>query len=347
MSSTDLHSDKLPGSRRTHEAAVTLEDVARLAGVSTITVSRAINYPEKVAAKTLEKVTRAIQQTGYVPNLLAGALASRRSRLIAAIVPSIANMVYAETIQYFSSRLKQAGYQVLLGESGYPQQSEQQLISAILSRRPDGILLTGVNHSADCRHMLLGAKIPLVETWDITPTPLDIVVGFSHERIGEAVADFVVRNGFQRVGFVCADDRRAQRREKASRARLNTLGVTDIFSATTPTPTNLRLGRNGLSQLLEQGFQQGIILCSSDTLAHGVLTEAQARGLRIPQDLAILGFGDQHFAADIYPALSTVRIDRPRMGKLAAEALLARIDGQPLTETLIDVGFDIMERATT
>ncbi|MCP5415627.1 MAG: LacI family DNA-binding transcriptional regulator [Chromatiaceae bacterium] len=327
--------------------SVTLEDVARLAGVSTITVSRALNYPDKVASKTLEKVNRAISQTGYVPNLLAGGLASRRTRLITAIVPSLANMVYAETIQYFSKPLRDAGYQVLLGESGYPEASEQTLVSAILSRRPDGILLTGVNHSADCRRLLLAARIPLVETWDLTPTPLDVVVGFSHERLGAAVADFAVRKGYRQVATLSASDRRAKFREAALLGRLAELGIQEISCAEVPVPTDLRRGRSGLARLLDQGFTGGLVCCSSDTLAQGALIEARARGLHVPQELAIIGFGDQSFAADLYPALSTVRIDRPRMGELAANALIARIDGRPLDSPVIDVGFTIIERETT
>ena len=346
MSANNENTAVLNAQRRSDNDAITLDDVARLAGVSTITVSRAINYPDKVAAKTLEKVNRAIKQTGYVPNKVAGALASRRSLLIAAIVPSITNLVYAETIQYFSERLAQAGYQVLLGESGYPRQNEEKLISAILSRRPDGILMTGVNHSADCRRMLLAARIPLVETWDLTPTPLDVVVGFSHERRGEAIAAYILNTGIQRVGVVFADDPRAQLRQRAVVNVLISQGLSDIQIALVSTPTDLRKGRQGLEQLLEQGFHDGVVVCSSDTLAHGVLTEAHARGLRIPEQLAIIGFGDQQFAADTYPALTTVRIDRPAMGCLAAEALLARINGEVIEDSVIDVGFEVVERGT-
>jgi len=334
-------------SRRSTTGSVTLQEVARLAGVSTITVSRALNDPEKVAAATLEKVTRAVAQTGYVPNLLAGGLASRRTRLIAAIVPAITSLMYAETMQYFSARLKETGYQVLLGESGFPVIREQSLIAAILSWRPDGMLLTGVTHSIDCRRMLLAANIPIVETWDLTPTPLDIVVGFSHERIGEAVADYLVGKGYRRIATVYADDPRAQVRERAMLNRLRSHGIDDVVTGKVPAPTDLRLGRVGLVHLLERGFRGGAVICSSDTAAHGVMIEAQTRGIRVPQDLAVLGFGDQSFAADTYPALSTVRIDRPRMGQLAADALLARISREPVHDSVIDVGFDIVERGTT
>lgn len=334
-----------PPARGMH--SVTLEDVARLAGVSTITVSRSLNHPDKVAPATLEKVNRAISQTGYVPNLLAGGLASRRSRLIAVIIPSITNLVYTETVQYFSERLKAAGYQVLLGESGYPQTSEQSLISAILSRRPDGILLTGVTHSPECRRLLLGAGIPVIETWDLTPTPLDVVVGFSHVRLAEAVADYLADKGYRRVGTVSADDRRAQIREAALVARLAARGVTDIVRSQVAAPTSMHLGRVGAARLFDGGFVEGVIVCSSDTLAQGVLVEAQSRGFAIPREVGVFGFGDQVFAADTFPALSTVRVDRPRMGELAAEVLLKRIAGEEIPEHVIDVGFEVIERETT
>ncbi|AJQ93900.1 LacI family DNA-binding transcriptional regulator [Gynuella sunshinyii] len=347
---TEYNTPQDPAGRsatRNSNDSVTLADVARLAGVSTITVSRALNYPDKVATKTLEKVNRAISQTGYVPNLLAGGLASRRTRLIAAIIPSITNLVYAETIQYFSNSLNESGYQVLLGESGYPEQSEQKLISTVLSRRPDGILLTGVNHSADCRRLLLAANIPLVETWDLTPTPLDTVVGFSHERIGVAVADFIASKGYQHVGTIIASDRRARFREKVMINRLEMHGIEDVLRSEVSVPTNLHRGRSGLASLLDKGFRHGVIWCSSDILAHGALIEAQSRGIKVPQELAIIGFGDQNFAVDTYPALTTVRIDRSRMGSIAANILLARIAQQELKEHVIDVGFEIIERETT
>jgi LacI family gluconate utilization system Gnt-I transcriptional repressor len=325
--------------------SVTLDDVAKLAGVSPITVSRALNYPNKVAPKTLEKINQAIARTGYVPNLLAGGLASRKSRLIAAIIPSLANSVYAETIQYFSDRLRESGYQVLLGESGYLESREESLITAVLSRRPDGIFLTGINHSMSCRRLLSAANIPVVETWDITPTPLDVVVGFSHERIGQAVADFLVGKGYRHIGVLTADDHRAQIRKRAFIETLAKHGIVDVAIRTVPTPTSFRLGREGIAQLLDSGFT-GAVFCSSDTLAQGALAEAQSRGLSVPGQLAIAGFGDQPYAAYTFPSLTTVRFDRAVIGQRAADALIARINGESVLEKVIDVGFTIVERQT-
>jgi len=335
-----------PAARRGLDS-VTLEDVARLADVSTITVSRALNHPDKVAKSTLERVTRAIEQTGYVPNMLAGGLASRRSRLIAALVPAMTNSVYAETIHYFSEALKSSGYQVMLGECGYTEESEHEIVSTVLSRRPDGILLTGVKHTLECRRQIMAAHIPVVETWDLTTTPLDVAVGFSHERLGEAVADYIASKGYKRVASLSANDRRARLREKSMREQLKRRGIADFTSASVPAPTDMRRGRDGMSDLLRRGFKRGIVVCSSDTLAHGAMIECQSRGIAIPATVAIFGFGDQSFAPDTFPALSTVRIDRPVMGRLAAEALLKRIDAETLDDPVIDLGFEIIERETT
>ncbi len=341
---------KRPGGKRatsrSNRGSVTLESVAHVAGVSAITVSRALNHPDQVAAATLERVTQAIAQTGYVPNLLAGGLASNRSRLIAAIVPTIANLVYAETIQHFSQHVRNAGYQVLLGESGYLQDTEERLVSAILSRRPDAIFLTGINHSAECRRRLLAARIPIVETWDVTPTPLDIVVGFSHEQVGQAVAEHLHAKGYRRFAIVSADDPRAGIRYRSFAAALGRHDITGIPTGIVPAVSSLQRGRQGLAQLLSEGFRDGVIFCSSDTLAQGVLAEAQCRGLAVPGDLAVVGFGDQDFAAHTCPALTTVRIDRPSMGKRAAGALLARLQDQPVAENVVNVGFQIIPRET-
>ncbi len=326
---------------------VTLDDVAKLVGVSPITVSRALNQPDKVAAKTLEKVLKAIRLTGYVPNMLAGGLASKRSRLIAAIVPSIANSVYAETIKFFSEKMREAGYQVLLGESGYNEVQEESLISAILRSRPDGVFLTGINHSPQTKRLLLAANIPVVETWDITPSPLDVVVGFSHQRVGQSVAQYILSRKFKNIGILSAEDHRAQIRQQAFLHTLEENGRSDIAISVVPVPTSFLAGRTGMTNLLEQGFIDGVVFCSSDTLAQGAMAELQARGLKIPEQIALIGFGDQPYAAHTFPPLTTIKFDRALIGQKSAEALLAHFNNEPPGPKVIDVGFDLIERQTT
>jgi LacI family gluconate utilization system Gnt-I transcriptional repressor len=326
---------------------VTLADVAKLAGVSAITVSRVLNRPEIVSAGTVAHVRKAIDRTGYVPNLLAGGLASKRTRLVAAIVPSISNGVFVESVQALTDRLWQAGYQVLLGLSGYPPDREDVLLSAVLSRRPDAIYLTGISHSPESRTRLLNAKIPVVETWDMTPTPIDALVGFSHEELGEAVAAHLLARGHRAFGMIWANDARALARQRGFLGALSGHAQATTVVQTVPAPSSLPLGRQGLASLLAASPRPTAVFCSSDLLAQGALEECRARSLAVPRDLAIMGFGDLDFAEHTFPALSTVRVDRAAIGRQAADLLLARIDGKCEAGIVLDVGFEIVDRQTT
>ena len=327
--------------------SMTLKDVARVAGLAPITVSRVLNTPELVRPETIVRVREAVELTGYIPNLLAGGLASKRSRLVAAIVPQLFNAMFVETVQGLGDQLAANGYQLLLSLSGYSPLQEEELVSAILSRQPDGIVLTGINHAPETRKRLLSAKVPVVETWDLTPTPIDMLVGFSHQKIGETIARFLHGKGYRRFGLVWADDTRAAVRRAGLESVLNEYGVTDIPACTVPIPATLALGRHGLKELLDSGHVFDVIVCSSDALAQGVLTEAHVRGIAVPHQLAIMGFGDLDFSAHTSPSITSIHIDKRAIGIQAANALLARIEGRPLNEKIVDVGFALVERETT
>ena len=326
---------------------ITLNDVSKLAGVSAITVSRALNTPAMVSPETRERVKDAVARTGYVPNLMAGGLASNRSRLVAALVPTIAGPVFLETIQALTESLADAGCQLMLGQSGYTGAREDALIDAIVGRRPDGIVLTGILHSAHGRQRLLASGIPVVETWDLTPTPIDMLVGFSHEKAGAAVADFLHGLGYRRPALVTADDHRATLRRDGFVQRLRALGVDEVPVVMAPPPTTLAGGREGLVQLRAAHPGLDVVFCSSDALAHGVITEAQASGLVVPRDIAVMGFGDLAFAAHTHPALSTVHIDGTAIGRQAARFILERVAGADTGPKVRDIGFSLVNRAST
>ena len=331
-------------SRKPAGRGVTMTTVGRLAGVSQVTVSRALSDPSKVSPETLASIEQAIAATGFVPNAIAGALASNRTRLVTALVPSITNIVYASMIRAFSERMREAGYQILLSETGFEAAEEERAIAAHLSRRPDAILLTGIHHSAQARRMLLGSGIPVVEVWDFTDSPIDMVVGFRHVETGRAAADFAHGAGYRRAATISAGDERALRRKDAFVERFAALTGTTVGQVNFDAPASLAGGRRGLAQLLEAGFAGGMIFCSSDLLAHGVLIEAAARGLDVPGDVAVMGFGDQDFAAEVAPRLTTIRVDREAFGRAAADALLVRLDGGASPVLSIDLGFEIVRR---
>lgn len=321
----------------------TLEDVARLVGVHPATVSRAINRPDMVSPKTLERVRAAIEQIGYVPNLLAGGLASNRSRLVAAIVPSIGTAMFAEAVEALTDRLREARYEVLLGLTGFQRPREDELVAAILARRPDAVVLTGIDHTARVRRQLLTARIPVVECWDLTPSPIDIVVGFSHEKAGRAAALHLIGRGYRDFAVVAASDMRALRRRDGFLEALAERG----FSARaeiTDTPGSHRLGRQAFAALAETGPLPRALFCTSDPLAQGAITEARTRQLRLPDDIAIMGFGDFPDSSTTYPSLTTIFFDRRGIGHVAAEAILHELDGTPLTERTVDIGLSVVAR---
>lgn len=343
-SASGTPANETPRRTRRGSGAVTLHDVARIAGVAPITASRAVNTPSQVSPEVLRRVGEAIAQTGYVPNRLAGALASSRSRLIAAVVPTISGTVFLETVQSLTESLAASGYQLMLGQSGYDVQREDALLEAIIARRPDGIVLTGILHTPEGRRRLQAAGIPVVETWDLTPTPIDMLVGFSHEAVGREVASYLLGRGRRRLAIVSGDDERARRRLDAFVATARDCGAAEVQVVVVPAPTTLRSGRRALADLLARVGQIDAVACSSDLLALGVMTEAQARGIAVPQALAVIGFGDLEFAADLHPALSTVRINGAEIGRQAARFIVERAEGRPVSQRIVDIGFNIVGR---
>lgn len=339
-----------PKRRRSKGNSLTLRDVARLANVAPITASRALNTPEAVSEEILARVKDAVERTGYVPNLLAGGLASRRSRLVAAVVPTITGSVFLETVQALTDTLATHGYQMMLGQAGYAGTRADALLEAIIARRPDGVILTGIMHSPLARRRLVASGIPVVETWDLTPNPVDMLVGFSHEQLGAAVAHFLHRRARRHVAAITADDERAIRRHGAFAAAAASLGIAGpgaLAQQVVPAPSTVESGRAGLRALLAQAPAIDAIFCSSDLVALGVLIEAQAQGIAVPGQLAIVGMGDLALSRDLHPALTTVRVDGTLIGATAARYIVQRAEGRVVAQPVCDVGFTIVERGTT
>lgn len=330
-------------------SSLTLIDVAKVAGVSPMTVSRALHRPELVSEETRDKVREAVRTTGYVSNMLAGGLASNKSRLVAIFLPTIANSIFADTVQALMDRLTEAGYQTLLGLTGYSAEQEEKLLEAVLGRRPDGIVLTGTLHTESSRLRLAQSGIPVVEAWDLSEQPLDMLVGFSHERVGEETARHLLKKGYKRFSVVTIGDPRGLRRCNSLIAELKQQGIKKVPMEVMTPPATLEVGREGLRRLLSQKHRPDVVVCSSDTIAQGVLAEAASRGLQVPADLAVMGFGDLSSASQVYPALSTVQVNGKNIGLQVAQALLDRFaypqgSHDPVR---IDTGFTLIDREST
>lgn len=322
--------------------SVKLTDVAIAAGVAPMTVSRVLNAPDRVAPDTAHRVRAAIERLGYVPNLLAGGLSSRRSRIVAAIVPTVASPIFAASLGAFTDTLDAAGYHVVLGLSGYGDR-EEALVGAVLGRRPDGLLLTGTSHSALTRQRLALAGVPVVEIWDMADAPADMVVGFDHGAVGRAVAALFLRQGYRRFAAIGADDVRAVARRRGFTDALPRGSL--VLDAQLPAPASMQGGRDAIAGL-DLGREPVALFCSSDLSAAGVVIEAAVRGIAIPHDLAVCGFGDLEIGRVMHPAISTVSVDGAEIGRLAAGCLLTRLQGHDTPRSHV-VPFRIVERGST
>jgi LacI family transcriptional regulator, gluconate utilization system Gnt-I transcriptional repressor len=327
-----------------------MQDVARTAGVSLVTVSRVVNQPEKVAPATLQLVRDAIRQLRFVPNLTAGSLASRRSRIIAVIVPTIANSIFADTVLGLSQHLEPAGYQLLLGQSNYDLDEEARLVETFLGRRVDGLVLTGIDHVKSLRARLHAVAIPVIETWDMTPRPIDQLVGFSNLEAGAAAARYLIQKGHQYLGYIGGTEARSARRLEGFRLAARLAGLPDITAVDLSVPSVIRDAGQALIELRSQQPRLQAIFCANDMLAAGVLFECQRQGWKVPGQLAILGFADLPIAAATEPALSSVQIFSREIGARAARMLLDRLNRvavPAMCEDSLDLGFKIVERGST
>lgn len=323
-----------------------MEDVARAAGVSMVTVSRALNTPDKLAPATLAAVRVAIDKLRYVHNLTAGSLASNRTGIIAAIVPTIASSTFSDTIDGLAQALAPHRYQLLLGQTQYRDAEEAALIAAFLGRRVDALMLIGVRHARGVRATLQRAGIPVVETWDLTPRPIDHVVGFSNRAAGLAAARHLAGKGYASLGFIGGLDHRSAARLEGFRTGARECGCGEVPTVRVPSPATVLDGSTALARLLELPKPPRAVFCTHDMLAAGALFECQRRGIGVPAPLAVMGFADLPIAAGTVPALTSMQVRATAMGQRAGELLLRRLAGEPDLERIVDLGFTVVERGS-
>ncbi|MDP4025379.1 LacI family DNA-binding transcriptional regulator [Methylobacterium sp. NEAU 140] len=333
------------GRRRTR-----MDDVAARAGVSQMTVSRVIRTPDKVAAATRARVNAAMAELAYVPDMLAGGLAARRSGLIGAVISTFENAIFAETIAGLTETVETEGFSLLLGASGYSLEGEERLLHAILGRRPDGIVLTATLHTPAARQLLVGSGVAIVEAWEIPSDPVDMAVGFDNRAAGQAMTAALLDIGYRRIAFVGATggrDVRGLRRRDGYRVALAERGLPPREVGSAALPLGIENGPAFLDEILARFPDTDAVFCSLDALAAGILLAARRRGLDVPGRLAVAGFGDFAIAQPSGLDLTTVRIAGRAIGVHAGHLLLGRMSKVPLEETIIDVGFEVVRRSST
>lgn len=328
---------------QTPTASVTLDDVATAAGVSTATVSRFFNSPGMVAAKTAERIRAAVEELGYIPNLLAGGLASNRTRLVAVLIPQLSGTIFSDIIEAMVAELSAAGYVAMLGLTELPHEQTGQLARAALARRAEAIILTSMV-DAKTRAMLRRSGTTVIEIWDLPEDPVDMAIGFSHRAIGRDLARFVRNRGYVRPHVITAVGSRAQMRRDAFVAEWQAGGGGEPTESKVDIPTRYGQARSCFAEMRRMPEMPDVIVCGSDLLAQGLIVEANAAGLRVPDDVAVIGFGNTRLADEMRPTISSVDIDGARIAREVVGVLERRASGEAHGPVHVDVGFRLIAR---
>ena len=306
---------------------VTIAAVAQLAGVGTMTVSRALRTPEQVSDKLREKIEAAVNELGYMPNLTASALASASSHTIAMVVPNLAEAGCTEMFAGLQHVLQPAGYQIILAESRHRLEQEEKLLETLLASNIAAAILLSVEHNSTVRHLLKNASIPVIEIGAIRTDPIDINIGIDNVAAMFELTDMLVQRGYQNIGLLCANQEqwifqqhlqgwyKAMLRHHMSPNRVINAALPPVFST----------GASQLPEFLLAWPELDALVCVSDELACGVLYECQRRRIKVPDELAVVGFGDSDVSKVCQPSLTTMAVPHRKIGLEAGNVLLERI----------------------
>jgi len=323
---------------------ITLVDVAALAGVGESTVSRVLRNHGSFSQATRDRVMAAVTQLGYVPNRIAGTLASAGSRLVAIIVPSLSNIVFADVLSGAGTGLESEGYQAVFGVTDYDPAREEVLIASMLAWRPSAIMVAGLEHTDMAEKMLRASNVRIAELLDIDGQGIDIVVGFSNLEAGRVSARHLLSRGYRRIGYVGHDlerDKRAGKRLAGFCQALIDAGITLADQEMTSAPSSVEIGRMGLEKLLERSPDLDAVYFSNDDMAIGGYFHCLSRGIAIPTDLAIFGYNGLNIGTMAPRPLSTIRTPRVAIGKTAASLVTSDTPSQ-----VVDLGFELIAGAT-
>ncbi len=326
----------------------TLEDVARLAAVSTATISRVLNYPDKVSIKTRKRVEGAIDTLGYTPNFGGRALALNRTTTVGAIIPTIANAMFASGIQAFQEVLAEAGVTLLIASTGYDPDRELQQIKSLLANGAGGLLLIGNERPEETRSFLKKRNVPFVISWCYSNDPAQIFVGFDNYKAAYAAAKEILCCGHREIamisGITHGNDRAFDRQQgvrSAIKDFANGARLTEVVEA----KYVLEHGRSAFATIVSGREPVTAIICGNDVLAAGAMMGARDKGIKVPEEISIVGFDDIGLASVLTPPLTTVRVPQIEMGRAAAQALLDRISGQSDVSSL-ELKTDFIKRAS-
>ena len=328
---------------------VTLADVARRVGASTITVSRALRRPEMVSEALRKRIAIAVDELGYLPDPAARALASRRSEVIGVLIPSVTNAVFSDVLTGIYDTVSDTPFSVQLGNTRYRPETETDLIRVFLSQRPAGLIVAGVDQAPAARGLLDRATCPVVQIMELDDDPVDMLVGFSHRDAARAATEHLLSQGYRAPAFLGARmDPRSLRRLAGFRDALAVAGLsTTGREMITTEPSSVRLGGQLFERQRDADPATDAVLCNNDDLALGAQFAAQRAGLRVGPDIGICGFNDLEVMASAVPPITSVKTHRRKMGEMAARLVLDRLDGAADTPSVTDLGWTLIARPST
>jgi len=306
----------------------TLEDVALSSKVSTATVSRYLNNPEKVAKSTRSQIQKTIQKLGYTPNLGGRMLASNKVRMVGAIIPTMANAMFSNGIQAFQEELSKNGITLLIASSGYDPKQELQQIQSLLASGAGGLLLIGAERPKKTVRFLNQRNLPYVIAWAFQEELNGYYAGFNNRLAAYDLAKVVIDHGHKKIAMIAGisenNDRAGGRIDGVKDAiadHPDTVRLVDLIE----TKYRMEAGGNAFDTLMSKVSKPSVIMCGNDVLAAGVIMRARQRGIRVPEDVSVTGFDDLNIASALAPSLTTVRVPHYAMGRAAAKLLLKLI----------------------
>ncbi len=308
---------------------LTLRDVSEASGVSEMTVSRVLRNRGDVSAATREKVLTAAKTLGYVPNKIAGALASQRVNLVAVIIPSLSNMVFPEVMGAISNTLEGTGLQPVVGVTNYTPEREEQVLYEMLSWRPSGVIIAGLEQTDAAKAMMRNSGIPVVQIMDVDGTPVDNSVGISHRRAGRMMAQQILKAGYQNIGFMGTKmplDHRARKRFEGFTEALAKGGVQVADQEFYSGGSALAKGREMTATMLERNPDLDFLYYSNDMIGAGGLLYLLEQGIDIPGQIGLAGFNGVELLDGLPRQLATMDACRYDIGVKAAEIIQARVE---------------------
>lgn len=314
---------------------LTLRDVSEASGVSEMTVSRVLRNKGDVSTATRQKVQDAAKRLGYVPNKIAGALASQRVNLVAVIIPSLSNMVFPEVLSGISETLEDTGLQPVMGVTDYMPEKEEKVLFEMLSWRPSGVIIAGLEHSEASKAMLRQAGIPVVEIMDTDGDPIDTCVGISHRRAGRKMAEEIIAAGYKRIGFMGTKmplDHRARKRFEGFTRTLAKAGVEIADQEFYSGGSALTKGREMTAKMIDRTPDLDFLYFSNDMIGAGGLLYLLEKGVDVPGQIGLAAFNGVELLDGLPQQLATMDACRRDIGVKAAQIIAARNQGQDVPD---------------